>query len=90
MPASSAVVVQMNGPLWYSGPGIKCVPPGVIIKQRMCVGIDQARAAFASMSFGRPVDPPDVIAFHGFDDRVGKRRVVEAVDVYRFAHDNAR
>ena len=35
------------------------------------------------MSFGRPVEPPDVGAFHAGDDDVGQRPVVESTDAAR-------
>ena len=56
----------MNGPLWYSGPGISVRAVGRHQQQRRGVGIDQ-RWRWLRISFGRPVLPPDVIAFHGFE-----------------------
>ena len=66
LPASSAVIVHMNGPLWYSGPGIKCVPLSCIINSGGTSG-SIVPGWLASMSLGRPVDPPEVMAFHGFE-----------------------
>jgi hypothetical protein len=54
----------MNGPLWYSGPGIIVVPLGVIISSGAASGSISAGAVFR-MSFGRPVLPPEVMPFHG-------------------------
>src|SRR5258705_13064834 len=62
----------MNGPLWYSGPGITSVPPGVIISSGFASGSISAGAVLR-ISFGRPVLPPEVIPFHGSD--TASRRV---------------
>ncbi len=43
LPASSAVIVQMNGPLWYSGPGHHVRAVQLHPEQRRRVGVDQAR-----------------------------------------------
>ena len=66
LPASSAVTDHMNGPLWYSGPGITIVPFGVSISSGFASGSISAGAVLR-ISFGRPVLPPDVIPFHGSD-----------------------
>ena len=42
------------------------------------------------MSLGRPVEPPDVIAFHGFEIASGEGRVVETVDRDRLPHHDTR
>ena len=55
-----------NGALWYSGPGITVQPSGVIINNGVASGSVRP-GAVVTMSLGRPVLPPDVIAFHGFD-----------------------
>src|SRR5689334_6851466 len=56
----------MNGPLWYSGPGIIVVPFGVIINSGAASG-SMSAGAVLRMSFGRPVLPPEVMPFHGSD-----------------------
>src|SRR5439155_24002486 len=66
LPASSAPTDHMNGPLWYSGPGIIVVPFGVIISSGAASGSISAGAVLR-MSFGRPVLPPDVMPFQGSD-----------------------
>ena len=84
LPASNAVIVQMNGPLWYSGPGIRWVPSICMPSSGAASGSIRL-AWFARISFGRPVEPPDVIALYGFETASGKRRaaIVEVVDVER-------
>ena len=70
LPASNAVIVQMNGPLWYSGPGITCVPFSFMPRSGAASGSIML-AWFARISLGRPVEPPDVIALYGFDTASG-------------------
>jgi hypothetical protein len=69
-PYSTVISDQMSGPLWYSGPGITrqpCVP-------RTTTG-GASRSSIAgspdTISFGRPVEPPDVGAFHALDTTSG-------------------
>ena len=58
LPASSAVIDHMNGPLWYSGPGIRCVPSIVIISSGFASGsIEPGRARRGSASAGRCCRP---------------------------------
>ena len=65
LPARSAVIVQTNGPLWYSGPGIMCVPSICISNSGLMSG-SMRPGPPARISFGRPVLPPEVIALNGF------------------------
>src|SRR5689334_15192111 len=53
----------MNGPLWYSGPGTSCTPSRGMYGTAATVGSTVAGAP-DRISFGRPVLPPDVGAFH--------------------------
>src|SRR5580765_3764251 len=66
LPASRPVTDHMNGPLWYSGPGITIVPSGIIRSRGLASGSISAGAVLR-INFGRPVLPPEVIPFHGSD-----------------------
>ncbi len=88
LPASNAVIVQMNGPLWYSGPGIRCVPSSVIPSSGVASG-SMRLAWFARISFGRPVEPPDVIALYGFDTASGNGPASNASTCERTVDDDA-
>ena len=71
-PASSATHDQTSGPLWYSGPGISRQPSGVDAEGgRRPSGSIEAGSP-ATISFGRPVDPPEVGAFHAGDVTSGR------------------
>ena len=62
-----------NGLMWYSGPAIKCVCPGVqpqIAPPAARPGI-AAPGAGVRMIFGRPVEPPEPIATAGLGVRSG-------------------
>ena len=57
-PLSSPAMALVNGPLWYSGPGMSTVPPG-----RCFHTIDPngstTPACAETISLGRPVLPPE-------------------------------
>ena len=78
LPASSAWHDQTAGPLWYSGPGITRHPSSVSSSGGGSSGSSCAGSP-DTISFGRPVDPPDVGAFHAGDVGVGQRAVVQVV-----------
>ena len=62
---------QTNGPLWYSGPGITMQPSGV---DAAAAAARRGRSIAGSpdtISFGRPVEPPDVGAFHAGETASG-------------------
>src|SRR4051794_6487725 len=61
LPARSALTDQIRGPLWYSGPGITMQPVG----DPKTPGAASSNSAGSpdTISFGRPVEPPDVGAF---------------------------
>ena len=70
-PASSATHDHTTGPLWYSGPGISRHPSGSTPR------VGRASASMvagspATISFGRPVEPPDVGAFHAGEVTSGR------------------
>ena len=54
----------MNGPLWYSGAVARCMPLGSIAISSPTASRTWAAAGWVeTMSFGRPVLPPEVGAF---------------------------
>jgi hypothetical protein len=61
-PARSAVHDQTTGPLWYSGPGMSRQPSGSTPSVGRASGSSTAGSP-ETMSFGRPVEPPEVGAF---------------------------
>ncbi len=63
LPQSSACHDQMSGPLWYSGPGITMQPSGVSRSGTGPAG-SMSEGSPDMISFGRPVEPPEVGAFH--------------------------
>ena len=81
LPASSAVTDHMNGPLWYSGPGISMRAVRRHHQQRRSRRDRSAPALVSRISFGRPVLPPDVIALPRIRHRVerGSPRVRRGV-----------
>ncbi len=62
LPASSAPHDHTIGPLWYSGPGITRHPSSCSSKDGGSSSSIVAGAP-ATISFGRPVEPPEVGAF---------------------------
>ena len=81
-PRAARSIVHMNGPLWYSGPGIRCVPSICISSSGLRVGIDRARLVREDQlrPAGRAARRHRLPRIR---DGVGQRRVVEAVDVER-------
>src|SRR5512132_2463257 len=69
-PHSSAWHDQTTGPLWYSGPGMTRQPRGVVRSGAGPSGSIRLRSP-DTISLGRPVDPPDVGAFHAGDTASG-------------------
>ena len=63
LPQSSAPIVQTMGPLWYRGAGITRQPSGTISSEGPASRSISAGSP-ATISLGRPVEPPDVGAFH--------------------------
>src|SRR5690348_7365093 len=61
----------MNGPLWYSGPGTSCTPSRGMYGTAATPG-STSPGVPDRISFGRPVLPPDVGAFH--DDATASGR----------------
>src|SRR5687768_10823000 len=70
LPASSAPQHHTAGPLWYSGPGMTRHPPSTNPKRFGASGSSSAGSP-ATMSLGRPVEPPDVGAFQAGDTASG-------------------
>src|SRR2546423_15260313 len=70
LPASQAEHDQTIGPLWYSGPGITMQPSGEP-KPAGCSS-SLSDGSPATISFGRPVEPPDVGAFQAGDTASGR------------------
>src|SRR5581483_11170749 len=64
-PASHAMHDQTMGPLWYNGAGTTMLPP----KKPNRGGESRSYSAGSpeTISFGLPVEPPDVGAFHAGD-----------------------
>src|SRR5258707_7111214 len=60
LPWNSPAEANVNGALWYSGPGIRTQPPRRIPLRGSAGTIPGSPER---ISFGRPVDPPDVGAF---------------------------
>ena len=75
-PASSAVHDQTTGPLWYSGPGISRQPSGSTPRVGRASGSSVAGSP-DTMSFGRPVEPPEVGRLPRRRDGVGQRTVLD-------------
>ena len=51
--------------MWYSGPVISTVSPSAMPRRRANGSTDSTSAGWVdTISFGRPVLPPDVGAFH--------------------------
>ncbi len=66
-PVNSAATEKESGPLWYSGPVARCTPSVVMPNPAAVSATDSVTAAPpATISFGRPVLPPEVGAFHAF------------------------
>src|SRR5216110_2500623 len=66
----SAWNAETNGPLWYRGPGISAV----LVSSRRQKAISSQFTNPGrpdTISFGRPVLPPDVGAFHAGETRSG-------------------
>src|SRR3954453_13174167 len=70
LPRIRAVHDHTTGPLWYSGPGITRQPSSLIISGDGWSGSINDGSP-ATISLGRPVDPPDVGAFHAGDTASG-------------------
>ena len=66
----------MNGPLWYSGPGMIIVASGSAPSSVACASRRSVHTEGSpdTMSFGRPVDPPEVGAFHAVATASGNGR----------------
>ena len=63
VPCSSAAHAHTTGPLWNSGPGMTRQPSGLKPSTDPTAG-SITPASPETMSLGRPVDPPEVGAFH--------------------------
>src|SRR5438552_8728915 len=65
LPASHAAHDHTRGPLWYSGPGMTMHPSG----EASIAGPSSFHSAGSpdTISLGRPVEPPEVGAFHAGD-----------------------
>ena len=78
LPTSSPPTENDSGPLWYSGPVARCTPSSCMPKARAVMPTDSLVAGPpATISFGRPVLPPDVGAFHADGDLHRQRGVGE-------------
>src|SRR4051795_5391180 len=62
LPHSSAAHDHTTGALWYSGPGITMQPSGWISSDGG-PSVSSTDGSPATISFGLPVEPPDVGAF---------------------------
>src|ERR1700722_20855696 len=65
LPPSQAEHDHTTGPLWYSGAGMTRQPSGGPIRRGTSASKDAGSPD--TISLGRPVDPPDVGAFHAGD-----------------------
>ena len=70
LPVSSAWHDQTAGPLWYSGPGITRHPSNDIANGGGA-SVSIIDGSPDTISFGRPVEPPDVGAFQAGDTASG-------------------
>ena len=60
----SPTVDRLNGALWYSGPGTRCVSSRSMRNTSERRSGSSLPSCPATISFGRPVLPPEVGAFH--------------------------
>ena len=75
--AAAPPVEKPNGPLWYSGPvhEVHAVLRHARTATRRGIAPSVTAGPPATISFGRPVLPPEVGAFHAGGDLRGQRRV---------------
>ena len=90
LPASSAVIVQMNGPLWYSGPGIRCVPSSFMPSSGARVGIDRGWPGSRGSASGGRSSRPTSSPCTGSRPRRASGTSSRPVDVERRCDDHTR